>query len=518
LDFRTRIRLSKLFSRPAYQGQCRSADSRAHPRWIPWAIRTAGLGLASAVLTGIWIASLLLCALILAGCSYANVSLNDGSVLLENRKKNHTRAETFSQVQPTGSLPAGAPSTTKAIYPTTSINTVYENPGDKDGYFVGLSISGGGLRSANFGAACMFQLERIGMLQKVDYISSVSGGSLAAAYYCLNHEHWNPQEVEEKLTHEYATDMLIQTLLPWNTFALAFTDYDRSDLLAKTLGGNLFWQKGKQQTFSDLLPDRPRLLINATDLQSGRRFVFCNRSFNEINSDLAKYPIAYAVAASSSVPVLLHQVTLRDFSIVFPQYRHLIDGGVTDNLGVDTLVETFRAQVEAAAAHGRPDPYPHGAVFIVLDAHVDYDQNISSKSDTGFLESLASAAGLTSSTLLNRASQETLDDVVFKNAPDKATAKEIRDALDQLHRDGFVDLKNVGGHRIRVAHLSLEQLDGMADVPFHSFQDSVNSTSTYFNIDPRRAALLYTAADLLVRDRFETRLREILAEMKSNAQ
>ena len=57
--------------------------------------------------------------------------------------------------------------------------------------------------------------------------------------------------------------------------------------------------------------------------------------------------------------------------------------GVSDNLGIETLVETFRAQVEAAQANHLPDPYPHGAVFIVLDAHVEYDQNIGSRSDTG---------------------------------------------------------------------------------------------------------------------------------------
>ena len=56
---------------------------------------------------------------------------------------------------------------------------------------------------------------------------------------------------------------------------------------------------------------------------------------------------------------------------------------------------------------------------------------------------------------------ETLDDVVFKSAPDTATAKQIRDALQQLNEEGYVDFKNVGGHRIRVAHLALTQLQGI---------------------------------------------------------
>jgi predicted acylesterase/phospholipase RssA len=386
---------------------------------------------------------------------------------------------------------------------------------DKDGYFVGLALSGGGSRSANFSAACMFQLERIGMLQKVDYISSVSGGSLAAAYYCLNHQGWNPKDAQEKLTHPFANDMLLDILMPWNSLAIIFSDYDRSDLLAKSLRKHLFSQHGKQQTYADLLPDRPRLLINATDLQSGGSFVFCNDTFDKLNSDLAKYPIAYAVAASSSVPVLLHQVTLRDFSTEFKQYHHLIDGGVSDNLGLNTLVETFHAQEEAAIAHQLPDPYPHGAVFIVIDARVEYDQNISSQSDTGLVESVTSAVGLTTHSMLNRASSATLHDIVLKNAPDTSTGKEIRDAINELDQNGFVDLKNVGGHRIRVAHIGLTQLQGLSQLPFHSFIDAVNSTSTYFNIDPAQAAQLYVAADLLMRNRFEPKLREILTEMNS---
>jgi hypothetical protein len=148
---------------------------------------------------------------------------------------------------------------------------------------------------------------------------------------------------------------------------------------------------------------------------------------------------------------------------------------------------------------------------------VEYDKNLSAESDTGFIGSLASAAGLTSSTLLDRAARETLDDVVFKSAPDTSTAKQIRDALGELHRTGFVDLRNVGGHHIRVAHLSVDQLQGMTNVPFRSFTDIINGTSTYFNIDIQRAAFLYTAAELLIRNRFEDHFRAILAEMAANA-
>ncbi len=461
-----------------------------------------------------WLVSVLMS----CGCSYVNVPLNDGTILPENRARNHTRSETFTDVAPPQSTQLPGAVSDRQIGPTKHVaNPLTPDLFDKDGYFVGLALSGGGSRASNFSAACMFELERIGLLQKVDYISSVSGGSLVAAYYCLNHADWNPKSVQLKMTHPFATDMLLQQLSPLVMLGEMLTDLDRSDLLAKTLRENLYTNHGKQQTYADLLPDRPRLLINSTDLQSGRRFVFCNNTFDRMNTDLSKYPIAYAVAASSSVPVVLHQVTLRDFSTEFKQYRHLIDGGVTDNLGIETLVETFRAQEEAAAAAHLPDPYPNGAVFVVVDARVEYDQDISSRSDTSFVESLTSAAGLTSHAMLNRASAATLDDVVLKNAPGKATAREIRAAIDELNQSGYVDFKNIGGHRLRVAHIALTQLQGLAQLPFHSFQESVNSTSTYFNIEPQKAAQLYTAADLLMRDRFEAKFRGILDEMSAPA-
>ena len=212
-----------------------------------------------------------------------------------------------------------------------------------------LSLSGGGSRSAAFSAACMFQLERLGILQKVDYLSTVSGGSLPGAYYCLQGSDWNPGTVQTKMTHEFATDLVVQTFyLPWNWCALIFGQFNRSDILAEVFDDVLYRRNNKSLTFADLRPDRPRLLINATNLQSGRRWIFCNESFNQINSDLAGYPIAYAVAASSAVPVALHPVAMHDYATIYPQYLQLVDGGVADNLGIVTLVETYTNQINLA--------------------------------------------------------------------------------------------------------------------------------------------------------------------------
>jgi len=466
-----------------------------------------GNGFRSLVLAGLFVFS---------GCTYVNEPLNDDKVQLEDRQHNQTRAETFSDFRPVGSpSPEIATASDRLVRPTSqpSVKLVH----DDDGYFVGLALSGGGSRSANFSAACMFQLQRVGLLQKVDYISSVSGGSLAAAYYCLNDADWNPKTAQEKLTHSFASDIITQLLLPWDWFALIFTDYDRSDLLANTLNANLYSRKGKQLTYADLRSDRPRLLINATDLQNSRRFIFCNAAFDEINTDLSKYPIAYAVAASSSVPVLLHQVTLRDFSTTFTQYRHMVDGGVSDNLGIESLVETYRAHEDTAKQLGLPDPYPNGAIFIIIDARTQSDAKISTQGDPGFFASLKTAAGLSTAALVNRASAATLDDVIVRNAADSTTAKDIRDALIKLSRDGYIDISTLGRRKVRVAHLSLGQLHQVERLPFKGFTESVNSISTYFNITDEEAENLYLAANLLMRDRFEEKFIELRQEMDAAA-
>ena len=448
----------------------------------------------------------LLLIFLLPGCTCVNQQLNSPGVPIEARVLNHTRADIGADVAATLASPL-----TPGILPSTRPTTDVSSPLN-DGFFVGLSLSGGGSRSANFAAACMFELQRLGLLKHVGYVSSVSGGSLTGAYFCCSGDGeggWNPAEVQRRLTHSFATDMIIDLLEPWNMAALAFTSRSRSDLLAESLRDNLFTRNGHELTFADLRPDRPRLLINSTDLQSGRSFIFCNQSFDQINSDLGKFPISYAVAASASVPVILHQITLRDFSTIFKQYRHLIDGGVVDNLGVTSLLETYDAQERSAQAAGGPDPYPNGVVLFVIDAQTSFDAQLSDKEDISLLESLAYGASLTTSALINRASSETLADMIVRYSPDNVPAQTLRKEIAQLEDDGHLVLEDSRGKPVRIVAIALRQLSKLNDVPFGSFYEQVNSIATYFNISQTEAYDLYKAAELLMRGKLDAPLRDI---------
>ena len=423
------------------------------------------------------------------GCTFVNEPLNPPDTPVTDRRVNHTRAAL---------LRSSLPDETAAPLARD------------DGYFVGVAISGGGLRSANFSAAVMFELQRLGLLDKVDAISSVSGGSLTAAYYCLAPDReWNPGNLQRKLTHRFAADMWVQFFLPWNTFALAFTDLDRSDLLARALNRTLFTRASRRLTFGDLRADRPRLLVNATDLQSGRRFVFANETFDDMNTDLAKYPLAYAVSASASAPVVLHQVTLRDYSTVFKQFRHFVDGGINDNLGVLSLLETYKADNDLARKRNQPPPYPKGAVLFVIDAGTQFNARINDQGDVGLLGGLSFGAQLSSTRLVNRASSATLAELIVSYAPNQMTGDQIRKSLAELEGGGVIRINDPDGHPLDIVHLALSRAVGLKNAPYHNFGASLDEIDTYFNIDPRDADNLYRAANLIVRERFEERLIEL---------
>lgn len=452
-----------------------------------------------------------------AGCGVSNRPLNDARTPLESRVQNETRSTVsaeFGLLQPDEgkmSLSGGNPNPVPTSQPVPT-----GRPADYDGTFVAVAISGGGSRSANFSAGCLFELQKVGILPYVDYISTVSGGSLTGAYYCSHSDNdWNPATVQSKMSFRFAADAVGQSSFAfWNALALVFSPKNRSDILAESFDTVLFKDWRRSMTFSDLRADRPRLLINATDLQSGRRFVFCNESFNELNSDLAHYPLAYAVTASSAVPIILHPVTLRDYSTIFRQYRHLIDGGVSDNLGVQTLAELYDVHNQDAARHHRPSPYPNGAVLIVIDSTTSADMTLSERKEIGMFEGLHVSANVTATNLLNRASSATMAEMIVKYSPPDVPAVKLRDQIRQLQDESYLDFVGASGRPVRIVRLSLDHLSNLPDLPSKGFAQSVNNIDTYFNIDKTSAYHLYQAASLLVNDQYEPHLKPILNDLR----
>ncbi|MCC5793655.1 MAG: patatin-like phospholipase family protein [Chromatiales bacterium] len=235
--------------------------------------------------------------------------------------------------------------------------------------FVGIAMSGGGSRAANFSAAVLLELERQGLLQHASAVSSVSGSSLTAAYYGLynrpdepNPGMWNEAELRSRLGADLQTQLIARWLLPHNVARYWFTNFDRSDVMKMVFEENLF--DGEKKTFDDLGSGMPKILFNATSV-SGRNFMFTDQEFEAIASDLGPLRLSEAVMASAAFPGAFHNVTLTNFAEE-QRYVHLFDGGASDNLGVETLVAMVKAMAQDAGAQQL-----RGCMFIIVDSTVD---------------------------------------------------------------------------------------------------------------------------------------------------
>jgi len=245
-----------------------------------------------------------------------------------------------------------------------------------------LFFSGGGTRAAAFSYGVLKELSRTTvassptpyrLLDEVESIAAVSGGSFTAAYYCLYHDRIFQDYESRFLKRDVQGALALRMLNPTVWPRLLSPYYGRSDLAAEYYDRNIF----DGAKFGDLIKagGRPYLAINATDMATGEHFVFNDNRFALISSDLNDYPIARAVAASSAIPLVLTPVTLRNFagapgaakSSFVPRnagevqvsheeaqvldilhsysdskhrpYIHLADGGYADNLGLQSFVD-----------------------------------------------------------------------------------------------------------------------------------------------------------------------------------
>jgi NTE family protein len=245
-----------------------------------------------------------------------------------------------------------------------------------------LSFSGGGTRAAALAYGVLQGLRdttievggdvdgrTVRLLDEVDYISSVSGGSFTSAYYGL---------YGDRIFEDFEEDFLLRDVEKHLFWGLAnpaewFRKGGRTEMAIRYYNENVF----HGATFADMKRDNaPLILINASDLGHGMRFSFIQEYFNLLCSDVNSFPVAKAVAASSAVPLVFLPVVLENYSDCDTRhlawldaarkrtesdplmqqmvndidslldkdqrhYVHLVDGGITDNLGLRALYELF---------------------------------------------------------------------------------------------------------------------------------------------------------------------------------
>ena len=200
------------------------------------------------------------------------------------------------------------------------------------------------------------------LLDEVDTISSVSGGSFTSAYYGLHGDGIFETFEDKFLRFDMDKHLVYGIFNP----ILWFDSKGRTDMAVDYYQKQVF----HGATFADMMHSGlPLIVINASDLAYGIRFSFVQEYFNLLCSDLASFPVARAVAASSAVPVIFSPVVLQNYSgcsdgdidwlaaakarsgddaelemLSFGletyankdqrKFVHLVDGGITDNTGL----------------------------------------------------------------------------------------------------------------------------------------------------------------------------------------
>jgi NTE family protein len=226
-------------------------------------------------------------------------------------------------------------------------HVVENRKGSKEDALVILALSGGGSRAAYFSSLVMLSLDKLDLLKEVDVISSVSGGSLPAAYYAISKDPgnssagdrvWEAEIVKSLMSKNYTLRWFGNWFWPTNIAKYWFTAFNRSNIMAQTFADNLFDDKisGTDFKFNDINPDRPDIIINSTNGTTGEfsnLFTFTREDFDKIKSDLGEYDISMAVMASACFPSVFNFLNLRNFN-ENEKYIHVFDGGNSDNLGL----------------------------------------------------------------------------------------------------------------------------------------------------------------------------------------
>lgn len=180
---------------------------------------------------------------------------------------------------------------------------------------IGLSLSGGGLRAAAFSFGVLQALTAAGdppvdLFDDLTFMSSVSGGSLTAAYMALHGRDGMQHFRARVLDIDLERDLRLSLLSPANLARLLAGGVNDRSNLAATLDADVF----RGATFADLYRrNKPDVWINATDLYNRTPFPFIPPVFFGLCSDLSTLRVSEAVAASMAVPLAFAPVVLKNY-------------------------------------------------------------------------------------------------------------------------------------------------------------------------------------------------------------
>lgn len=286
-------------------------------------------------------------------------------------------------------------------------NAARDIPSYEDDVLLALSFSGGGTRAAAFSFGVLQELDRVRsgaagtktLLDRVDFVSGVSGGSVTAAYFGLKRRA-ALDDFRERFLLRNAEEGL-KTQVSLGNIGRALSGGVNDSQFTNWLDRNLF-----DGARFESLPDdrRPRVWINASDIYNRTPFVFGKTAFDALCSDIRSYRVAEAVAASAAVPLAFAPIVLetypggcnaplppwldrvrndpnaqpllRSFAEAQARYRDgsmkyvkLLDGGLVDNYGLSGItIGLLAAQRPYEPLNERQAAKLKRILFLVVDA------------------------------------------------------------------------------------------------------------------------------------------------------
>ena len=259
--------------------------------------------------------------------------------------------------------------------PVENIDTHSKHEEIEDGW--ALCLSGGGYRAMLFHVGALWRLNELGCLPKFNRISSVSGGSITSAVLGMN---WNQLSFNTDGQEEAFKEYLVQPIRDLANKSIDLKAIFTGILTPGSVNGKLanaynkYLFKGK--TLQDLPGDSsssPRFVINATNVQSGALWRFMKPYMRDWRVGEVEHPnisLAVAVAASSAFPPVLSpakiELSHNDFTensgtdlqkAPYTSDIYLCDGGVYDNLGIETVWKRY-STILVSDADGKMEPEP----------------------------------------------------------------------------------------------------------------------------------------------------------------
>ncbi len=267
-----------------------------------------------------------------------------------------------------------------AGYGYRSTNLPPSKTDSSDSLFIIASFSGGGARASALAYGVLQEMARTPivwegrkkrLIDELNIINAVSGGSFTATYYALYGDRIF-QDFEARFLRKNWESELRSRIFrsPSNWLRLWSPYFGRAHIFSELLDEALF----DGHTFGDLVArsQRPMIFLHASDMATLSRFEFNQRQFDLICSDLNQLPLSVAAASSSALPLLLSPITMTNYAgqcgfqpparLVEQRptawgrqranelrsyldakkrpYVHLLDGGLSDNVGMRSVLET----------------------------------------------------------------------------------------------------------------------------------------------------------------------------------